>query len=78
MVDQTGDEYMLEPVAPSCYDTLDVNAPQTLQPGDSLEVQLCFPVMTGALPQTMKGTRSLAGLTLSVPTDSIDGTWGGL
>jgi len=34
--------------------------------------------MTGALPQTMKGTRSLSGLTLSVPNDSIDGTWGGL
>jgi hypothetical protein len=78
MVDQTGDEYMLEPVAPACYDTLDVNAPQTLQPGDSVHVQRCFPVMAGALPQTMKGTRSLAGLTLTVPTDSIDGTWGGL
>ena len=77
MVDQTGGEYMLEPVAPTCYDTLDVNAPQTLSPGDSVDVQLCFPVMTGALPQTMKGTRSLSGLTLTVPNNSIDGTWGG-
>jgi hypothetical protein len=78
MVDQTGDQYTLEPVAPACYDTLDVNAPETLQPGQNVDVQLCFPVMTGALPQTMKGTGSLAGLTLSVPSDSIDGTWGGL
>lgn len=78
MVDQSGDEYMLEPVAPACYDSLDVNAPQTLQPGNSVDVQLCFPVMTGALPQTMKGTRSLVGLTLAVPGNSIDGTWGGL
>jgi len=77
MVDQTGDEYMVGPVSPSCYDTIDVNAPQTLQPGQSLDVQWCTAVMTGALPQIMKGSRSLAGLNLSVPSDSIDGTWGG-
>jgi hypothetical protein len=77
MVDQNDNEYMLEPVAPPCYDTFDVNASQTLQSGGAVDVQLCFPVATGALPQAMKGTRSLAGLTLSVPSYSIDGTWGG-
>jgi hypothetical protein len=77
MIDQTGDRYMVAAVLPTCYDAVDVNASHTLQPGKSVDVQLCFPVMTGALPQTMEGSRTLDGLTLPVPGDSIEGTWGG-
>jgi hypothetical protein len=78
MVDQTGDTYnRIEPVAPVCYDTIDVNAAQTLPPQGHLDVQLCWAVQTGALPQTLEGTGSLSGLTLAVPEASIVGTWGG-
>jgi hypothetical protein len=78
MVDQNGGRHTVGSALPACYDTLDVNAPQTLQAGGSLDVQLCFPgVVTGTLPQSLEGTGSLSGLSLSVPSDSIDGTWGG-
>jgi uncharacterized membrane protein len=78
MVDQTGDTYSDNGfVNPPCYDTIDINAPATLTPHAHTMVQLCWPVMTGALPQKLEGTRSLSGLTLNVPSDSVDGTWGG-
>jgi hypothetical protein len=54
-----------------------VNAAATLKPRARLTVQVCYPVMTGALPQTLSGTRSLDGLHLVVPNGSIVGTWGG-
>jgi len=77
MVDQTGDSYSVGPVAPPCYDTIDVNAEATLNPHGHVMVQLCYAVMTGALPNSLKGTRSLSGLSLPVPSDSYVGTWGG-
>lgn len=78
MVDQNGNRYTVGSALPACYDTVDVNASQTLQSGKNVDIQLCFPgVITGSLPQTMEGTGSLAGLSLPVPNDSIDGTWGG-
>ncbi len=77
MTDQTGDAYSIAPVLPTCYDSVDVNASETLLPHASLTVQLCYPVMTGALPQELQGTRTLDGLAASVPQSSVDGTWGG-
>jgi hypothetical protein len=77
MVDQTGDTYSLAPTLPVCFEEIDVNAPMVLQSNAQSSIQYCFPVMTGTLPQTMKGTLSLAGLFLTVPTSSIVGTWGG-
>jgi len=78
MVDQTGDTYnRIEPVARVCDDTIDVNAAQTLPPRGHLDVQLCWPVQIGALPQVLEGTGSLSGLTLAVPEASILRTWGG-
>jgi uncharacterized protein DUF1707 len=77
MVDQTGDTYSVQPVAPPCYDSVDVNASTTLNPQGHVTIQLCYPVMTGALPQSMEGTRSLSGLSLTVPSNSIVGIWGG-
>ena len=77
MTDQTGDTYSIAPVLPTCYDTVDVNASETLLAHGSLTVQLCYPVMTGALPQELQGTRTLDGLSASVPQSSVDGTWGG-
>jgi len=71
MVDQTGDTYRIAPILPACYDTVDMNAPEVLQPWAQLTVQWCTAVMTGALPQTMEGTGSLAGLVLRVPPTSI-------
>jgi hypothetical protein len=77
MVDQTGDTYMVGPVAPQCYDSIDINASDTLDPHRQVEVQLCYAVMTGALPTRLQGTRSLDGLNLMVPSDSYVDTWGG-
>ncbi len=77
MVDQTGDRYTVEPVAPPCYDTVDVHATATLGAQHHVLVQLCFPVMTGALPASLEGTGSLSGLNLTVPSDTYVGTWGG-
>lgn len=77
MVDQTGDTYRIGPILPACYDTVDMNAPQVLAPKAQLTIQWCTGVMTGALPQTIKGTGSLAGIVLRVPPTSIFGTWGG-
>jgi hypothetical protein len=77
MVDQFGDIYSVAPVLPQCYDSADVNASTTLAAHQRVDVQLCYPVMTGALPQRLKGTRSLNRLTFSVPSDSIVGTWQG-
>jgi hypothetical protein len=78
MVDQTGDTYAdLGFVEPRCYDSIDINAPATLSPHAHTAIQLCWPVMTGALPQKLEGTRSLSGVSLTVPSDSVDGTWGG-
>ena len=78
MVDQNGDTYTIEPVVPVCYDTIDIYAAQTLPPHGHLDVQLCYPAgAIGTLPQTLKGTGSLTGRTLSVPQASVVGTWGG-
>lgn len=77
MKDQTGDTYSIAPVLPTCYDTIDVNALQVLHADESLTVQLCYPVMTGALPQELLGKQTLVGLSVSVPDGSIVGTWGG-
>jgi len=77
MVDQTGDTYRVSPVEPRCYDSVDVNESQVLPPKRSLTVQLCYPVMTGALPSRMEGSGLLEGLSLRVPPDSVVGTWGG-
>jgi hypothetical protein len=77
MVDQTGDTYSVGPVAPPCFDTIDVNAKATLDAHGHIMVQLCYAVMTGALPNSLQGTRSLDGLSLTVPSDSYVGTWGG-
>lgn len=77
MTDQTGDTYSIASVLPSCYDSTDVNESATLPAHGSTTVQLCYPVMTGALPQTLTGTRTLEGLSASVPESSVDGTWGG-
>jgi hypothetical protein len=78
MVDQHGTTYSVEPVAPPCYDAVDVNASASLTPHEQITVQLCYPVMTGALPQSLVGTGSLPGLNLAVPADSVAGTWGGM
>jgi hypothetical protein len=77
MVDQSGDTYSIAPVLPKCYDTLDVNAPATLTPNAHVTVQLCYPVMTGALPQSLLGTEALDGLAITIPSESVVGTWGG-
>jgi hypothetical protein len=78
MVDQTGDTYSdIGFLEPRCYDRIDINASATLNPHDQTTVQLCYGVMTGALPQKLEGTRSLSGLSLNVPSDSYVGTWGG-
>jgi hypothetical protein len=77
MVDQNSHTYSIGPVVPTCYDTIDVNAPTTLQPNADVIVQLCYPVVAGALPQTLQGTHALSGLTQTIPPDSIVSTWGG-
>jgi hypothetical protein len=77
MVDQTGERYSIAPVLPKCFDTMDVNAPATLTPNASATVQLCYPVRTGALPRVLVGTEGLDGLSVPVPPESIEGTWGG-
>jgi hypothetical protein len=77
MVDQYGDTYGIAPTLPACFDDVDMHAPLVLQPNVHSSVQFCFPVQTGALPHFMKGTRSLSGLDLTVPSRSIVGTWGG-
>ena len=77
MVDQSGNTYSIAPVLPKCYDTTDVNAPAVLTPSADLTVQLCYPVMTGALPQTLQGAQALDGMTVSVPSGSVVGRWGG-
>jgi hypothetical protein len=78
MDDQFGNQFRHAPVLPACYDTVDVNGYQDLRPGKSVDFQLCFPVIVGSLPHTMKGIRSLTGVSLAVPTSSIHGLWGGL
>jgi hypothetical protein len=77
MKDQTGDTYSIAPVLPTCYDTTDVNALQVIHAHESLTVQLCYPVMTGALPQELLGKQTLEGLNVSVSEGSVVGTWGG-
>jgi hypothetical protein len=77
LVDQNGNTYAIAPVAPACYDTVDVNAPATLAPKARLAVQLCYPVQTGALPQHLVGSHTLNGLTVAIPSGSVNGTWGG-
>jgi hypothetical protein len=77
MVDQSGDTYSPAPVFPQCYDSIDVNASESLRSRAQLTFQLCFPVMTGALPQQLVGTRTLNGLRYNVPQTAVLGTWGG-
>jgi hypothetical protein len=77
MVDRDTNAYTTQNVLPVCFDSIDINALQTIAPKAPLSVQLRHPVITGAVPQAMKRTRSLAGLLLTVPTQSIVGTWGG-
>jgi hypothetical protein len=72
----TFEEY-IEPVLAQCYDSVEVNAPYILQPHRSLTVQLCYPVMTGALPQSLEGTYSMNGLSFAVAPTSVVGLWGG-
>ena len=77
MDDQFANQFRVNAVTPACYDTVDVNAYQLLRPGQSVDIQLCFPVTTGSLPHVMRGIRSLTGVSISVPPSSIDGLWGG-
>jgi hypothetical protein len=77
MVDQNGNTYSVAPVTPMCYDTVDVNGPVALKPGAHVSVQLCYPVMVGALPRILQGSRALQGLSEPITPGSVVGTWGG-
>jgi hypothetical protein len=78
MVDYEGVAYYPGPVLPQRWDNVDMSAPANLEPRSSLTVQLCHPVMVGALPQKLQGARSLSGLSSTVPASVVDGTWGGM
>ncbi len=78
MVDYKGNAYSEAPVLPRCYDSTDINAPTTLGPHRSITVQLCYPVIVGALPAKLQGAFSLAGLSSPVLPTAVVGTWGGL
>lgn len=77
MVDLHGDTYSTSPVIPSCYDTVEINDPSTLPPKSQLTVQLCYAVMTGALPQRLVGSFSLNGLNVPVAPSTVRSEWQG-
>jgi hypothetical protein len=78
MVDQHGTKYGVASVIPACYDSVQINAPYTLQPNTTLTVQLCYPVQTGALPNALAGVYSLNGINFPVDSSSVQSLWGGM
>lgn len=77
MNDYDGNSYTTQSVNPSCYDTLDINAPTTLEPHRNLTLQICYPVATGELPEKFTGFFTLAGVNAPIPSTAVVGTWGG-
>jgi len=77
MVDLRGNKYFIGPVWPQCYDSVGVNSQETLKPRQAITVQLCYAVITGAIPQRLEGTFSLGGLVFTVPPDFVKDAWGG-
>lgn len=78
MDDYDGNSYATRSVYPKCYDSIDINAPTTLEPRRSLTLQICYPVDTGALPEKFTGFFTLEGVNAPVAPNAVVGTWGGV
>jgi len=78
MDDYDGNSYTTQPVYPKCYDSIDINAPTTLEPHRSLTLQICYPVDAGALPEKFTGFFTLEGVNAPVASNAVVGTWGGV
>jgi uncharacterized protein DUF1707 len=77
MDDYDGNSYTTQSVAPKCYDSIDINAPATLEPHRNLTLQICYPVDTGALPEKFTGFFTLEGVNAPIPLTAVVSTWGG-
>ncbi len=77
MDDYDGNSYTTKSVYPKCYDSIDINAPTTLEPNRGLTFQICYPVATGALPQKFTGFFTLESVNAPIPPTAVLGTWGG-
>jgi len=67
LVYQNGSTDTIEPAVPKCYDTIDTHSSSTLTPKAHVSVHLCYPVLTGAVPQTLQGVHTLTGLAITLP-----------